>query len=202
MIIKYIIAFMLLTSPCLAGMGIGGFPYPGPGVVLAESTPQLISLYTSCTDDSYFHLDAATDVYIGGSFLTSDEYTVKGVDVSVYKVGAPSGSITMQLWETSSGTPTTKIADSTTTLSASDITGTFSSRQSKTFNFSDVVLASGTRYAVVAYSPDANGDANYFGIGIGAASCSTNDRLTRSPDATTWTVQNYNRSSYFIIKGE
>lgn len=29
--IKYLTAFILFASPCLAGMGIGGFPYPGPG---------------------------------------------------------------------------------------------------------------------------------------------------------------------------
>ena len=29
--IKYLISFLLITSPCLAGMGIGGFPQPGPG---------------------------------------------------------------------------------------------------------------------------------------------------------------------------
>ena len=34
---KYFLAFILLASPCLAGMGIGGFPYPGPGVVIAGS---------------------------------------------------------------------------------------------------------------------------------------------------------------------
>lgn len=31
--IKYFLAFILLALPCFAGMGIGGFPYPGPGVV-------------------------------------------------------------------------------------------------------------------------------------------------------------------------
>lgn len=30
--INYFLVFMLFASPCLAGMGIGGFPYPGPGV--------------------------------------------------------------------------------------------------------------------------------------------------------------------------
>lgn len=29
--IKYFLAFILLASPCFAGIGIGGFPYPGPG---------------------------------------------------------------------------------------------------------------------------------------------------------------------------
>ena len=37
--IKYLIAFLLIASPCLAGMGIGGFPQPGPGVVVGTSGP-------------------------------------------------------------------------------------------------------------------------------------------------------------------
>ena len=32
--IKYLIAFLLIASTCIAGMGIGGFPQPGPGVVV------------------------------------------------------------------------------------------------------------------------------------------------------------------------
>ena len=35
--IKYLIAFLLIASPCLAGMGIGGFPQPGPGVVVGAN---------------------------------------------------------------------------------------------------------------------------------------------------------------------
>lgn len=35
--IRYLIAFLLIASPCLAGMGIGGFPQPGPGVVIAAA---------------------------------------------------------------------------------------------------------------------------------------------------------------------
>lgn len=35
--IKYLITFFLIASPCLAGIGIGGFPQPGPGVVAEAS---------------------------------------------------------------------------------------------------------------------------------------------------------------------
>lgn len=45
--IKYLIAFMLFTSPCLAGMGIGGFPYPGPGMVVGASSSSAITFYTN-----------------------------------------------------------------------------------------------------------------------------------------------------------
>ena len=37
--IKYLIAFLLIASPCLAGMGIGVTPYPGPGVSSGSAPP-------------------------------------------------------------------------------------------------------------------------------------------------------------------
>lgn len=40
--IKYLIALLLITSPCLAGMGIGGFPQPGPGFVEGSSEPSYL----------------------------------------------------------------------------------------------------------------------------------------------------------------
>lgn len=45
---KYFLAFLLFSSPCLAGMGLGGFPYPGPGVVIGGSTPSPL-IYESFT---------------------------------------------------------------------------------------------------------------------------------------------------------
>lgn len=35
--INYIIALILLASPCYAGMGVGVFPQPGPGVMAVDS---------------------------------------------------------------------------------------------------------------------------------------------------------------------
>lgn len=35
---KYFLAFILLASPCFAGMGVGGFPYPGPGVLISGAS--------------------------------------------------------------------------------------------------------------------------------------------------------------------
>ena len=35
---KYLLLFLLIASPCLAGMGIGGFPYPGPGITAQDTS--------------------------------------------------------------------------------------------------------------------------------------------------------------------
>lgn len=44
--IKYLIAFMLFTYPCLAGTGIGGFPYPGPGVTRTTNAAYYSDAFT------------------------------------------------------------------------------------------------------------------------------------------------------------
>lgn len=61
--IKYLIAFILFASPCLAGMGIGVFPYPGPGVVVADE-------YTSVFFDDFNRADSAT---VGGSWTSETD---------------------------------------------------------------------------------------------------------------------------------
>lgn len=37
-LMAYFVAFILFAHPCIAGVGIGGFPYPGPGIITASST--------------------------------------------------------------------------------------------------------------------------------------------------------------------
>lgn len=60
--IKYLITFLLFTYPCLAGMGIGGFPYPGPGVLPIP--------YTLTIDGTGW--DGTDSVSVGGSTYTAD----------------------------------------------------------------------------------------------------------------------------------
>lgn len=66
--IKYLIAFMLFSSPCLAGMGIGGFPQPGPGVVVvvASAGPTFSDDFSSDTSANYITVgsDAARGIIV------------------------------------------------------------------------------------------------------------------------------------------
>ena len=89
--IKYVLAFILLASPGIAGMGIGGFPYPGPGMATA-SVPSS-SACNSATDADVFCEDfegtgyvtawavvvgsgsVSPDNVIGGTFSCTDKGT-------------------------------------------------------------------------------------------------------------------------------
>lgn len=78
--IKHFIAFMLLASPCLAGMGIGGFPYPGPGVAI-------ISAPTGFCDGSDLFCtswETGTDVLNTGA--TGNEDTLSTSDTTNFVV--------------------------------------------------------------------------------------------------------------------
>lgn len=68
--IKYLIAFLLIASPCLAGMGIGGFPQPGPGVVSGGGGGPTILFY------------ANTDTVISGQSpqVGSGTITISGIN--------------------------------------------------------------------------------------------------------------------------
>ena len=61
--IKYLIAFMLFSSPCLAGMGIGGFPYPGPGVVGAD----VVDEYTLIVEQTINQSTVDLSLYVVGT---------------------------------------------------------------------------------------------------------------------------------------
>lgn len=70
--IKYLLAFLLFYSPCLAGMGLGGFPYPGPGckdssgAVCPDTT-----FFEQKTYDNAFNIGSSSSLYRAGLINTS-----------------------------------------------------------------------------------------------------------------------------------
>lgn len=65
--IKYLTAFLLIASPCFAGMGIGGFPYPGP---VAGTRPIPTGFHDTFTESSNIALTSHTPEY-GGAWYSS-----------------------------------------------------------------------------------------------------------------------------------
>ena len=91
--IKYLIAFMLFTSPCLAGMGIGGFPYPGPGQGGAAAP------YSFCDGSELFCTSwetGTTALNTGASSYEGTFDSIEGVSPSKITTGCAIGSACMQ----------------------------------------------------------------------------------------------------------
>lgn len=93
--IKYLLVFILLSTPCLAGMGIGGFPCPGPGMVIASAPPTCGTLTFSGTPG-----DTETFENAEGSFCTGSTFSetdagsnISTFNTSQYHGGAHSLSI-------------------------------------------------------------------------------------------------------------
>lgn len=70
-LIAYLIALLLFALPCLAGMGIGGFPYPGPGVV------DIVASTWTCDDADIFceGFEGFTDCGNDAAGATNCNYT-------------------------------------------------------------------------------------------------------------------------------
>lgn len=171
------------------------------GHVVTSAEPTLPTLQTSCTNNGYIYSNSTPSKYITGTFVASSSYTVKAIDIAVFKVGSPTGTYTAKIYSTSGYNPSSVLASSTTVRNASEISGTQVSMQVVSFDFSGVTLTYGTRYAIVLYSTDADGDANYVGYGIGAASCASDQSIRLSSDGASWSTSAFDQSIYFIIKG-
>lgn len=116
---KYILAFLLCTSPCFAGIGIGVTPYPGPGVVVAgggsscPSTPFKEEL----TSNSSINFGDSTSNYYAGMVRTSTGTdTICKIDIYLQRGGSTAftnGTIYIEKWTTNSSTGNleTKVSD-------------------------------------------------------------------------------------------
>ena len=79
--IKYLLVFILLSTPCLAGMGIGGFPQPGPGVLAT-------SVGGSCSTQSVLlnQIDNATTNFNDTYDTSSHVLKITGNGKKLYSV--------------------------------------------------------------------------------------------------------------------
>lgn len=105
--IKYFIAFMLFTSPCLAGMGIGGFPYPGPGVMVASGG--VCNSNPSITQDTHSLGDPlgqdASFYYLGIINESATPLSICSIDIYVRENGNLEGkTLYIEKWSYNSGT--------------------------------------------------------------------------------------------------
>lgn len=76
---KHLIAFMLFASPCLAGMGIGGFPYPGPGVVAAVVSSGIFDDFSTNTAANYTAINGSISISggtLGGGTNWTGNYAI------------------------------------------------------------------------------------------------------------------------------
>lgn len=74
--IHYIIAFLLIGSTCLAGMGIGGFPFPGPGVMISNGSSGGTTTYTFDVADGPLDDSVNWDAIVNYHYV--DTYRLKG----------------------------------------------------------------------------------------------------------------------------
>ena len=136
-----------------------------------------------------------TSLRWGQTFVA--EFTdIFSIAVRLRKQGSPTGDVTMKLYNTSSDIPTTELATSTTTLTASEIS---SSLQSFTFNFDSNTLTSGTKYAFVLESDDTTvSTTNYYTVSVVGVEAYTDGNPVRYTSTDTW-LSDTNQDAYFII---
>lgn len=116
--IKYLIAFLLMTTPCLAGMGVGGFPYPGPGVLVANGStcPETPFIQETVSNNSLNFGDSTATYFAGFTRTATGTDTLCSIDVYLQRGGGTAftnGTIYVEKWTTNSGTGylETKVAD-------------------------------------------------------------------------------------------
>jgi len=123
---------------------------------------------------------------------------VTGVTISVRKVGTPTDNITVGIYATSGGVPTTLIASTSTTLYGGTIT---TSPVDYTFNFDNVTLTGGTMYAIVVGRSGANSSTNYYSITYSSGGYSGGTLCTYDSSTTSWTSSTYDMKFSISVSG-
>ena len=114
--IKYLLAFLLFTSPCIAGMGIGGFPCPGPGMMIESGfTCSETPFLTQDTHNSGFALGSTTSFYYAGLHNTgSTDINICAIEIYAREDGALTGkTLYVEKWSNNLTTLSSKIGDIT-----------------------------------------------------------------------------------------
>ena len=126
----------------------------------------------------------------GGSF------TVNQIKTLLYKVGSPYDAVKMEIYETSSGLPTTLAGTSANTISGTSIPDI----REFTFSFSGLVLSANTQYALVLSRTGATSDSNYYYLFMKDTESYPGGTLI-SCTTTTWSTSP-TQDMYFVVFAE
>lgn len=114
---KYFLAFILLASPCFAGIGIGGFPFPGPGCKPGSTSPTCSTTpyISDATGGSGVGIgrDATAAGYAAGLLNTSTTaLQMCSVELYLRENGSLAGkTLYVEKWSTSTYNLATKLQD-------------------------------------------------------------------------------------------
>jgi len=137
------------------------------------------------TSDSYERLGYGSNyLYVAGSFTPASSYTLTKVALYLLKTSAPTSLITVHIYSDSSGSPSSLLATSTTTIDSSTLsTSTYGWFE---VLFDGIALTSGTKYHIVAYVSSYS-STNY--IRMGYYGTVTGQTVKYSANATSWITE-------------
>lgn len=132
-----------------------------------------------------------TERYVASSFVASSSYTMNRLHIWLKAVNKP-GTLTVELWSSSGGSPSAMLK--TSTITTSNITE-FMSQWYMFFISSGQALTSGTTYWVVAFGASGDDSTNHWEVGIDSAPATFSKYSTAGSVWTTATYKMYFRSA-------
>jgi hypothetical protein len=157
----------------------------------------------------------STTLYLARKFTTTAAYTANDVMLWIKRIGSPGGTLNVQIWTDSGGSPDAIIGGASAALAVSSITDVVSELHVFSLG-TPPSLSNATTYWVVAYisgstpdadnhlalgyNPDSSGNTKSSSLGSSWAPVSSRDMYFRVLDNTAWRGKflEYKRGFYFL----
>jgi hypothetical protein len=194
-ILSVLLIALYITFPCFGDEGVSYNGASRGNYISGACTGTEIQEYTSGT--GYTTMFYYSGYYWGsGSFTTSSTTSICSIEVEIYKVGSPTGDITLYLYTDDAGVPDTLLATSSNTVDAStlpDAAGTYTAFTLGT----SYTPTNATRYHIVLYKAS-NSSTNY--VYWQTRRTSGLELTNRSNNGSTWTSEDTTADVNFRTK--
>ncbi len=166
---------------------------------------EVVELQSQTTNNNNLYFGHSADqTYVSSSFISSFTDDVNYITVKLANgIGTPGTyDFTMTVESITSGeiptNPRDIISTSTNTISSSTFSGSYADA---TFNFNNLNLTSGTKYAIVLHTSGYTAGENYWKLGFASGITDRYMYVSGSPWSSTSSTQS-NAQFYFIISKE